>query len=131
DRPSRHGSAFSQALWAEHQRRIAARLNRLRADLPRPRVPDRDPWALRAVAALVFVAALSFSPAPQGRSIADAFRQRPTAEAVPPRIDAWVTPPAYTGKPPIFLPADANQGAGAFIVPQGSDVTLRVTGGAG
>jgi len=130
DRPSGHGSAFSQALWDEHQRRMAARLNRLGADLPRPRVPDRDPWALRAVAALALVAAAAFSLGPQGGSVADAFRQRPTAEAVPPRIDAWVTPPAYTGKPPIFLTADANQGAGAFTVPQGSDVTLRVTGGA-
>ncbi|MGN6146415.1 MAG: DUF4175 family protein, partial [Mesorhizobium sp.] len=81
DRPSGHGSAFSQALWDEHQRRMAARLNRLGADLPRPRVPDRDPWALRAVAALVFVAALAFSVGPHGGSVADAFRQRPTAEA--------------------------------------------------
>jgi len=131
DRPSGHGSAFSQALWDEHQRRMAARLDRLGADLPRPRVPERDPWALRAVAALVLVAAAAFSLGPHGGGIADAFRQRQAAEAVPPRIDAWVTPPAYTGRPPIFLTADANQGAATFTVPQGSDVALRVTGGSG
>ncbi|MBN9275530.1 MAG: TIGR02302 family protein, partial [Mesorhizobium sp.] len=131
DRPSGHGSAFSQALWDEHQRRMALRLDRLGADLPRPRVPERDPWALRALPALVLVAAAAFSLGPQGGSVTDAFRQRPATETVPPRIDAWVTPPAYTGKPPIFLTADANQGTSAFTVPQGSDVTLRVTGGAG
>ena len=50
---------------------------------------------------------------------------------MPPRIDAWVTPPAYTGKPPIFLTADANQMTPTFTVPDGSDVSLRVTGGSG
>jgi uncharacterized protein (TIGR02302 family) len=131
DRPSGRESAFAQALWEEHRRRMAARLSRLGSDLPRPRVPERDPWALRAVAALVLVAAFAFSFGPHGGSIADAFRMRPLAEALPPRIDAWVTPPSYTGKPPIFLTAEANQGAAAFTVPQGSAVALRVTGGTG
>ncbi|RUU86631.1 TIGR02302 family protein, partial [Mesorhizobium sp. M7A.T.Ca.TU.009.01.1.2] len=38
---------------------------------------------------------------------------------------------AYTGKPPIFLTADANQAIPTFTVPEGSDVSLRVTGGSG
>ncbi|TGV75242.1 DUF4175 family protein, partial [Mesorhizobium sp. M00.F.Ca.ET.158.01.1.1] len=38
---------------------------------------------------------------------------------------------AYTGKPPIFLTADANQATPTFHVPEGSDVSLRVTGGSG
>ncbi|RUU12639.1 TIGR02302 family protein, partial [Mesorhizobium sp. USDA-HM6] len=42
-----------------------------------------------------------------------------------------VPPPAYTGKPPLFLTADVNQAAQTFSVPQGSDVSLRVTGGSG
>ena len=46
----------------------------------------------------------------------------------PYRIDAWVTPPAYTGKAPIFLSADIKT---AVTVPAGSEVVLRVTGGAG
>ncbi|WP_292142550.1 TIGR02302 family protein, partial [Mesorhizobium sp.] len=63
--------------------------------------------------------------------ISDGFVARAARDAVPPRIDAWVTPPAYTGKPPLFLTADANQAAATFTVPQGSDVSLRVTGGSG
>jgi uncharacterized protein (TIGR02302 family) len=131
DHPSGRESGFSQALWREHQRRMAASLNRLGADLPRTRMPERDPWALRAIAALVFVVALAFSFGPFGGRIADAFTARPMQAAVPPRIDAWVTPPAYTGKPPLFLKADANHGASAFSVPAGSEVALRVTGGSG
>ena len=66
-----------------------------------------------------------------GGRIEDAFNARVARDAVSPRIDAWVTPPAYTGKPPVFLTADANQAASTFTVPQGSDVSLRVTGGSG
>jgi len=131
DRPSGRESSFSQALWHEHQRRMAARLDSLGADVPRARVPERDPWGLRAVAALLLVTAFAFSFGPTGGRIADGFKARGTHDAVPPRIDAWVTPPAYTGKPPIFLTADANQATPTFTVPQGSDVSLRVTGGSG
>ncbi|MCA0057177.1 TIGR02302 family protein [Mesorhizobium sp. B261B1A] len=131
DRPSGRESSFSQALWREHQKRMADRLDSLGADVPRTRVPERDPWGLRAVAALLLVTAFAFSFGPTGGRIADAFRAQDAHDAVPPRIDAWVTPPVYTGKPPIFLTADANQAAPAFHVPEGSDVSLRVTGGSG
>lgn len=131
DRPSGRDSSFSQALWREHQKRMAAKLDSLGADLPRTRVPERDPWGLRAVAALLLVTAFAFSFGPTGGRIADGFSAHGAHDAVPPRIDAWVTPPAYTGKPPIFLTADANQATPTFHVPEGSDVSLRVTGGSG
>ncbi|TPK81401.1 TIGR02302 family protein [Mesorhizobium sp. B2-4-17] len=131
DRPSGRESSFSQALWREHQKRMAARLDSLGADVPRTRVPERDPWALRAVVALLLVTAFAFSFGPTGGRIGDGFSARGMHDAVPPRIDAWVTPPAYTGKPPIFLTADANQATPTFHVPEGSDVSLRVTGGSG
>ncbi|RWD05981.1 MAG: TIGR02302 family protein [Mesorhizobium sp.] len=131
DRPSGQESIFSQALWREHQKRMAERLGSLGADRPRARVPERDRWGLRAVAALLLVTAFAFSFGPSGGRISDGFVARAARDAVPPRIDAWVTPPAYTGKPPLFLTADANQAAATFTVPQGSDVSLRVTGGSG
>ena len=131
DRPSGRESSFSQALWREHQKRMAGKLDSLGADLPRTRVPERDPWGLRAVAALLLVTAFAFSFGPTGGRIGDGFNAHGAHDAVPPRIDAWVTPPAYTGKPPIFLTADANQATPTFTVPEGSDVSLRVTGGSG
>ncbi|WP_214469509.1 TIGR02302 family protein [Mesorhizobium sp. dw_380] len=131
DRPSGRNSSFSQALWREHQKRMAAKLDSLGADLPRARVPERDPWGLRAIAALLLVTAFAFSFGPTGGRMVDAFSAHGSYDTVPPRIDAWVTPPAYTGKPPIFLTADANQATPTFHVPEGSDVSLRVTGGSG
>lgn len=129
DRVAGHGTGFADALWREHQRRMAAKLSNLSGDLPRTRVPERDPWGLRALAALLLVTAFAFSFGPLGGRLDDGFNAHAGADAVPPRIDAWVTPPAYTRKAPIFLTAEANQPATSFTVPEGSDIALRVTGG--
>ena len=131
DRPSGQESAFSEALWREHQRRMAASLGGLGGDLPRTRVPERDPWGFRAAAALLLATAFAFSFGPLGGRLSDGFQAHTWLETIPPRIDAWVTPPAYTGKPPVFLTADINQQTTAFAVPENSDLALRVTGGSG
>lgn len=123
---------FAQALWREHQRRMAERLDNLAGDLPRPRVPERDPWALRAIAPLLLFIAFAFSSGPLGGNLTDAFRSHALSERVPVRIDAWVTPPGYTGKPPLFLAAQkAGEDAPVFQVPTGSTVAVRVAGGTG
>ena len=131
DRPSGAESLFSQALWREHQKRMAERLASLVADRPRTSVPDYDRWGLRALVGLLIVTAFAYSFGPFGGRVSDGFVARAARDTVPPRIDAWVTPPAYTGKPPLFLTADVNQAAQTFSVPQGSDISLRVTGGTG
>lgn len=141
DRLAGSDDAFSAALWREHQRRLAATLGTLGADLPHARLPERDPQALRAVPALLLVVGFAFSFGPHGGGIADALRGAPGVDVPPPRVDAWVTPPAYTGRAPLFLTSEAQpvEGAAAaqektprvFTVPAGSVVTLRVTGGTG
>lgn len=142
------GGAFAEALWREHQRRMAASLDGVGGDLPRTRVPERDPWALRAAAALLLVTAFAFSFGPQGGSLGDGFRAHGWMETIPPRIDAWVTPPGYTGKAPVFLTTNSNAPAASqvanqaadqaapqpqtsFTVPENSELSLRVTSGSG
>jgi uncharacterized protein (TIGR02302 family) len=49
------------------------------------------------------------------------------------RVDAWVTPPAYTGRPPVLLPGLRHDAAApgetaAIPVPAGSEVVVRATG---
>jgi uncharacterized protein (TIGR02302 family) len=122
---------FAVALWQEHKRRMAERLKNLQSGLPRPHIPERDPFALRAIVALLFVTASAYSLSPNSGRIADAFHIRsgnPTAVA---RVDAWVTPPRYTGRAPVFLSTtidEANVGK-PITVPQGSIVNIRVIGG--
>ena len=49
------------------------------------------------------------------------------------RVDAWVTPPVYTGKPPIILSAANKEprrpAAGPLPVPAGSTLIVRSSGG--
>src|SRR5690606_18755122 len=131
DRPTAD-DPFALALWREHQKRMAAKLDRLAADLPHARIPERDPWGARAAVALLAGVAFSFSHGPFGGTLSDAFRTHGAAAAVPARIDAWVTPPAYTGKAPVFLTAQAEgERPGIVRVPAGSEIAVRVAGGTG
>ena len=53
------------------------------------------------------------------------------------RIDAWVTPPAYTGRPPLILPGlrpgeqSQARAHGPVTVPAGSTLVVRATGQSG
>jgi uncharacterized protein (TIGR02302 family) len=129
DRLSGGDNPFADALWREHQRRMAEGLGRLSGDMPRTHIPERDPWGARAVVALLLVTAFAFSVGPRGGSVLDAFQAGAGPEAVPARIDAWVTPPPYTGRAPVFLTAEGNREQQIFRVPAGSDFAVRVTGG--
>jgi uncharacterized protein (TIGR02302 family) len=122
---------FAVALWQEHKRRMAERLKNLQSGVPRPHIPERDPFALRAIVALLFVTASAYSLSPNSGRIADAFHIRAGSAAVVARVDAWVTPPQYTGRAPVFLSTNAGEGnvEKPITVPQGSIVNIRVIGG--
>lgn len=125
---------FSRALWKEHQIRMAERIAALDAGLPQPDIARHDRFALRAIPALVFAIALGYSFSNGGGSPADAFRAAPPAPSVNPdlRIDAWLTPPSYTGRAPVFLTGrEVNAAVNTVSIPQNSALTVRVTGGEG
>jgi uncharacterized protein (TIGR02302 family) len=127
------------ALWKVHRRRLAEQLARLRVGVPAPRTDRRDPFALRVVL-LLSVLLLTIVV---GDSAADrlwsAFRLSPLAKGAEARLDAWITPPAYTGKAPIMLAdgglaiggrAQAARPAGTVEIPDKSVLIVRA-GGAG
>ena len=122
---------FARALWKAHQANIARGLGRVDPVRARTTIPARDPWALRALAPLLLVTAFAYSFAPGGGTLADVARSHGAETAVPARIDAWITPPAYTAIAPVFLTSDLNAGKTAFTVPEGSTVTVRIAGGNG
>ncbi len=124
------GDPTTEALWLAHRRRLLATMDRLRAGFPAPRLAARDPLALRFLVALLFVVAFAVAGDEHGERLAEAFRGGEPPAVTVARIDAWVTPPAYTGRPPIFLTGDAAKPNGTeYAVPTGSVVTVR-TGGA-
>ena len=121
------------ALWKEQRERTLASIKRIRAGLPSPRLPIHDPWALRALV-MVMVAATYFAAGDERTMrIAAAFDWNGVLAPANVRVDAWVTPPVYTSKPPIILSA-ANKDAGGpdsgpLAVPAGSTLLVRSSGG--
>ena len=136
DRPAT-GDAFAEALWREHQARMARMIGSLRTGTPEPDIARHDRHALRAVPVLLVVIAFAFSYSNRGGLLADVVTFRAPVEAAPDvRIDAWVTPPAHTSKAPVFLTGNgqvqsAEAAKGEIRIPQFSELTVRVTGGSG
>jgi hypothetical protein len=128
DRPA-GGDATALALWQAHQAREAARIRRLRAGTPRPGLAARDPRALRTGLAIALVAAFTMAgtEAPERLRRALWPEGAATIPGLATRLEAWVTPPTYTGAPPVFL--DPN--GGSVTVPAGSRLRAAVSGGTG
>lgn len=90
------------ALWTLHRRRLEKALLATPVVPPRPRLVERDPFALRA-AALIAAVAAGFAAGPdRGARIRAAFDLR-GGGAAPTRLDVWLDPPPYTGAPPVVL----------------------------
>lgn len=113
------------ALWALHRKRLEAALARAPVAPPDPRTPARDPYALRALALIAAIAAGFVAGDEKRLRLAAAFDWRSThlvGDAA--RIDAWLDPPAYTGRPPIVL---ARESAEPIAAPVGALLRLRPT----
>ncbi|QIG99604.2 MULTISPECIES: TIGR02302 family protein [unclassified Bradyrhizobium] len=124
---------FALALWQAQRERTLASIKRIRAGLPRPRVSLHDPWALRALVIVMLVATYVAAGDERGLRVASAFDWNGIMAPPNVRVDAWVTPPNYTGKPPIIL-SNANKDAaaadnGPLAVPAGSTLLVRSSGG--
>ncbi|MCG6858957.1 MAG: TIGR02302 family protein [Salaquimonas sp.] len=121
--------AFSRALWQEHRRRMAERLRGLTAGAPKPDANRTDPRAIRAFVALLAFTAFFYSLGPSGGRISDAFRPATDPAELRTRLDAWINPPAYTRRPPVYLTGkQAEASAGSLEIPAGSEFFLRFVG---
>ena len=121
------------ALWQAQRERTLASIKRIRAGLPSPRLVMHDPWALRALVAVLMLAAYIAAGDERRLRTEAAFDWNGVLSPANIRVDAWVTPPLYTGKPPIILSAAnkeaAMPGAGPLPVPAGSTLIVRSSGG--
>ncbi len=131
DRLVDSGDAVQQALWDAHQRRAREDLARLRAPTPAPNVAARDHFAFRAAVILaLFVALIGGSgtiPARLWRNLVPSSVQAGPAVA----IKMWITPPAYTGRSPIYVEIPSSDGRDpprALEIADGSTGLFVITG---
>jgi uncharacterized protein (TIGR02302 family) len=119
----------AQALWKLHRERAEQAAARVAVPPPVSALPGMDRYAFRALAVLLLAAGVFVAGDERMGRFVDAFHfGAPRTPPVPPRLDAWVDPPPYTGKAPIFL-SGPNAAQGAIEVPAGSTVVVRVAPG--
>ena len=126
----------SAALWRAHVERTLAAARAFTAGWPSPRLAMRDPYALRGLVLIAVIATFVAAGGERWKRVATAFDWQGVVIPANFRVDAWVTPPTYTGRPPVILPGihpgdvarndgDANE---PVSVPAGSMLVVRATG---
>ena len=132
--PVTAGSPAAQGLWAAHRARLERLIAAMRPARAAPRTEPSDPLALRALALLSLAVLVLVTGDAFADRLASAFRFGEAAQLVPTRLDAWVRPPAYTGKQAFLLVDGSTQAqtdqesSRRFEVPEGSEVLVRATG---
>ncbi len=121
------GDPASEAVWNAHIAQMKLASRDARAVEPDLRVSSRDPYGLRFMALLFFVAALMFGSFLRVGSVGEVALGG-DALATGPVWEGWVEPPTYTGKPAIYL---NDVPVGLLVVPAGSKITLRLYGEVG
>ena len=127
---------YSLALWRAHVERTLAAARAFKAGWPSPRIAVRDPYALRGLVLVAVIATFVAAGGEHWKRLAAAFDWQGVVLPANFRVDAWVTPPGYTGKPPVIL-AGIHPGETArqtketnepVSVPAGSTLIVRATG---
>ena len=124
--------SYSVALWRAHIERVLRASKTLKAGTPIPRLALRDPLAMRALVTVLVVATFFAAGGERMKRIAAAFDWQGVMLPANFRVDAWVSPPPYTGRPPVILPGlragEPVQTAAPMSVPAGSTLVIRATG---
>lgn len=118
----------SLAVWQAHRARMAARAAGARAVEPDLRLARRDPFALRYVALTAFVMALMFGSIWRVASVEALAPGAGVNIAAGPTWEGWAQPPAYTGKPTLYLNDIAAE---RIEVPIGTRMQFRLYGEVG
>jgi hypothetical protein len=112
-------------IWSEHQRRMAERLKLAHARRPKAAWARMDRWALRGTIALMLAVSWLLAGPSASDRLGEAFSLSPiVAGGEPVSLDAWIDPPAYTGRAPIFL----TEGETQAEIPAGSIFITRIAG---
>lgn len=121
-------------IWAAHRQKLSASAVSAKISPPLSAWAQFDPKALRVPIALCLVASIFLGQGSLRGSFERALPPSGQSSVATLSIDAWLKPPAYTGKAPVLLTSAARMQelkAGAeLLVPENSVLSLRVRGAA-
>ncbi len=124
----------TKRLWAAHRRRLAAGIGRLASGGPHPDLGRRDRHALRPLLGMALFVGWFAAGGEHLSRLIEPFTASAPAETED-RLDAWIDPPGYTGRPPVVLIAEGRpttagtESGDPAPVPQGSRLVVRVASG--
>lgn len=122
------GDPASAAVWAAHLARMAARAQTARPVQPDLRLASRDRYALRYAALTALVMAALFGSVWRAGSVTALTPGAGPGLSGGPVWEGWAQPPAYTGRPSLYLP---DLAAGTLELPVGTRLSLRLYGAVG
>ena len=137
DNLSDHAPAPTNALWHAHKKRAQDHVKAMKTGLPRPQTARFDRYALRVPLMLALAATIGLQAPRLKPGLFEAFSFYKNDDFNALRIDAWVTPPLYTGNPPVILVNGSRSIAGDHAdqdalklikVPELSEIVIRVSG---
>jgi uncharacterized protein (TIGR02302 family) len=120
--------AASLAVWEAHRARMAAQAAQARPVAPDLRLASRDRFALRYVALTALVMALMFGSLWRATSVTGLGPGGAAALTNGPVWEGWAEPPAYTGKPSLYLNDITRT---RLELPIGTRIQLRLYGEVG
>lgn len=123
-------SAAHRALWNLHIERHRAQLKKLRPPRWGLSLAERDPYALRYAAVILLALGLCFSWGGWGERLRAALDPAVSLPWSAPTLalNAWITPPEYTGLPPVMIatPAGSRRADEVIAVPEGSVLNVHL-----
>lgn len=122
----------TRALWRRHQAQLREQVGELKVGGPKPGILALDRYSLRvAVGLALLLSIIDAGDYWQERLVRAAMPSIGVGPARNATLDAWVSPPDYTGQPPIYLAGAGNSGqrapTGPIEVPQGSVLVAQVS----
>ena len=119
--------SFTNSLWLAHRRAAEAAAGSFKVRPPSVQTALHDRFAVRA-GVLVALVAAGFIAGPEKHSrLLSAFLFSPITVSGPDsRIDAWIDPPAYTGRPPVVLKMAVEQ-IQTIEAPTASQLVVRTS----
>lgn len=122
------------AIWKAHRQQLIPIVDALKPGFPKPKLIRHDPYSLRALAFLILVVAVSSAGQDWRERIISITSPGLKQTHITASVDAWITPPRYTGKAPIFLTSGIvkssldGQKIKTVKAPENSEFVVRISG---